>query len=121
MSKQSTQQQFLLLLRQPSAGPRPTPEEMQRIMERFMTWMKSMSDEGRVVATNGLEDSGKVLRGPGGLAVSDGPYPESKEIVGGYVLVTARDLEHACELARGCPGLDHRMVVEVRPVKQMHR
>ncbi|HSO41107.1 MAG TPA: YciI family protein [Labilithrix sp.] len=120
MTTPSKHPQFLLLLRQPHSGPHPSPAEMQAIMGRFMQWMKAMSDTGVVVGTNGLEDTGKVLRGPRGAAISDGPYAESKEIVGGYVLVTAENLEQAVELARDCPGLDHRMVVEVRPVKRMH-
>ncbi len=84
-----------------------------------MLWMKSMSDKGMVVATNGLAHTGKVLRGPRGAAavVSDGPYPESKEIVGGYVLITAASLEEAVAAARECPGLDYPMAVEVRPVQ----
>ena len=85
-----------------------------------MMWMQGMSAKGMVVGTNGLEHTGKVLRGPRGAAasISDGPYPESKEIVGGYVLIAADNLEQAVEAARDCPGLDYPMVVEVRPVKQ---
>jgi hypothetical protein len=64
-----------------------------------------------------LEVSGKILRGAGGETIIDGPYPEATEIVGGYVLITAADLNEAVAVARQCPGLDYRMAVEVRPVK----
>lgn len=117
MTTQSNKSQFLLLLRQPHEGPHPTPEEMQQIMGRFMAWMKGLSAAGAVVASNGLEDTGKILRGPRGGSVSDGPYVEAKEIVGGYVLISADNLEQAVKIARDCPGLDYRMAVEVRPVK----
>jgi len=119
MTTQSNKSQFLLLLRQPHAGPHPTPEEMQQIMGRFMEWMQGMSAKGIVAGTNGLEDTGKVLRGSRGASVTDGPFAESKEVVGGYVLISADSLSHAVEIARDCPGLDYRMAVEVRPVKLM--
>ena len=118
MTNESNKPQFLLLLRQPQVGPHPSPEEMQQIMARFMEWMKSMSAKGQVIGANGLEDTGKLLRGPRGASVTDGPYPETKEIVGGFVHITADSLDDAVEIARGCPGLDYRMVVEVRAIKQ---
>ena len=117
MTTESNKSQFMLLLRQPSEGPHPTPEEMQKIMARFMEWMKGMGAQGILVASNGLDDTGKVLRGPQGASMSDGPYPEAKEIVGGYVLITADNIGQAVAIARDCPGLDYRMAVEVRPVK----
>ena len=116
-STQREESQFLLLLLQPDSGPGPTPEELQHIMGRFMVWMKELRSKNIVVSTNGLESTGKILRGPRGATVTDGPYGESKEIVGGYILINARDLDHAVEIARGCPGLDHRLAVEVRPVR----
>src|ERR1051326_6490182 len=107
--------QFLLILRQPPGGA-PPPDELQKIMAEFGKWMKSMRDKGLVLATNGLHHTGVVLRGRRGTMMSDGPYPESKEIVGGYVLITAEDINQAIEGARDCPGLDNHMAVEVRPV-----
>ena len=107
--------QFLLLLRQPP-GPRPPPEFLDPIMVKFAAWMKGLQAKNLVIATNGLETTGKVLRGPRGATVTDGPYPESKEIVGGYVLIAAASEAEAIAAARDCPGLDHGMVVEVRPV-----
>ena len=115
MTTPSKKSQFLLLLRQPPGGP-PAPDELQKIMVQFAAWMKKMSDQGMVVGTNGLHHTGKVLRGPRGVSTTDGPYPEAKEIVGGYVLINADSLEAAVEAARDCPGLGYHMAVEVRPV-----
>ncbi|HVU34700.1 MAG TPA: YciI family protein [Opitutaceae bacterium] len=106
----------MLLLRQP-AGPVPPPEELQKIMVRFQTWMDGMMAKGMVVGTNGLDVTGKVLRGRRGASITDGPFAETKEIVGGYVLITAASLDEAVEAARDCPGLDYAMAVEVRPVR----
>lgn len=107
----------MLLLRQPTTGPGPTSDEMREIMDKFMMWMKGMADREMIVGTNRLDDHGIVLRGPGGSVSTDGPFAESKEIIGGYVLIQARSLAQAVEAARECPGLNHRMTVEVRSVK----
>ncbi|HEY8995179.1 MAG TPA: YciI family protein [Lacunisphaera sp.] len=109
--------QYLLLLHQPGTAS-PAPDELQRIMARFHTWMEALRAKDIVVGTNGLEPTGKVLREPGGVVVTDGPYAETKEVIGGYILINASSLDEAVEIARGCPGLDYRLAVEVRPVRR---
>lgn len=105
--------QYLLLLRH--GGTPPPPAELAQIMAKFKTWMDGIKARGEFVATNGLEFTGKVLRTGG--AVSDGPFIEAKEMVGGYIVVAARDLDHAIEIARDCPGLQRPGTnVEVRPI-----
>ena len=112
------QSEFMLLLHQPhGGGPGPTQEQLKQIMGRFNEWMSGMRAKGLVVGTNGLDVTGAVLRGPRGASMTDGPYSETKEIVGGYVVIKAANLNEAIELARDCPGLDYRMAVEVRPIK----
>ena len=119
MNEPSNKPQFLLLLHQPNSGTAgPTPEELEKIMARFGVWMQGLSARGMVVGTNGLENTGAILRGPRGASMTDGPFSEAKEIVGGYVLIRAENLQEAIEAARECPGLDYRMAVEVRPVKK---
>jgi hypothetical protein len=109
--------QFLLIVHQPGGGT-PPPSELQQIMARFKVWMDDLRAKGAALGSNGLDITGKVLRGHRGASITDGPYPEGKEIVGGYVLIQADNLEQAVEYARGCPGLDYPMAVEVRPVMQ---
>ena len=112
--------QFLLLFRHSQEGPDPTPAEMEQIMGKWMAWMKGMGARGQFAGANRLQETGRVLRGPGGKDVTDGPFAESKEIVGGYILVTAPDLAAATAIARGCPGLDlGSTIVEVRPVEPL--
>ena len=110
----------MLLLRQPN-GPPPASGDLAKIMDRFAAWMQGMKDQGMVISTNGLETTGKVLRGRRGATVTDGPFAEAKEIIGGYVLIAADDLEQAVEAARDCPGLDYAMAVEVRPINQRRK
>lgn len=105
---------YLLLLRH--SGIQPAPAELAQLMAKFKTWMDGIKARGEFVATSGLEFSGRVLRTHG--KVSDGPFAEAKEVVGGYVIVAARDLDHATTIAQGCPGLQQPgTTVEVRPVK----
>jgi hypothetical protein len=109
--------QFMLLLRQPHGdGPPPSGADLEGIMVHFRKWMADMEAGGHVLGTNGLAPAGKVLRRARGSMTTDGPLMEAKEIVGGYVLIEARDLEEAVELASACPGLNYAMAVEVRPV-----
>ncbi len=118
MSTQAKPSQFMLLLRQPQNEPGPTPEQLRQIMARFTDWMSAMNAKGIVAGNNGLEDTGKTLHGHRGATVTDGPYSETKEIVAGYILINAESLNHAVEIARDCPGLDYRLAVEVRPIRQ---
>jgi hypothetical protein len=116
MSQQSDPPQFMLLLRQAQSGPAPTAEELRHIMARFEHWINGLKAKGILVGNNGLENRSKILRSPRGASVTDGPFPETKEIVGGYIITTADDLDQAVEIARDCPGLDYQLAVEVRPV-----
>lgn len=116
MSTATPSPQFIFLLRHPPG--RPPAKELDEIMAKFSVWMKSLSERGEVAGTNGLGLDGKVLRGPGGAEITDGPYPEAKEIVGGYILINAPDLPAATAIARGCPGLGYGLVVEVRPIER---
>jgi hypothetical protein len=119
-AKTMSSPQYLLLLHQPNTGPGPTPAELEKIMGHFKTWMDGLYAKGIAAGTNGLEPVGKVLREPGGAVITDGPYAESKEIVGGYILINATSLDEAVAIARGCPGLNYRLAVEVRPVVNRH-
>lgn len=77
-----SQPKFMFLFRQPHGdGPPPSPEELEGIMVHFRNWMESMYAKGCVLGTNGLEVTGKVLRGSRGAMVTDGPLIEAKEIV----------------------------------------
>ena len=63
-------------------------------------------------------NEGKIISGAGGRFVTDGPFTESKEAIGGYFLICVDNLAEAIEIARQCPGLEHGAVVEIRPVAQ---
>lgn len=75
--------------------------------------MKKISQNDEPVPGLPLQPEGKVVSG-GGELITDGPFTEGKEIVGGYVLVEARDMDHAVELSKGCPIFEFDGTVEVR-------
>ncbi len=112
-------QRFLLLVRSPSDQPDPSPAEMEKIFGLWAEWMKGMKAKGQYLGGDKLADGGKVVRAKRGAAVTDGPYAESKEEVGGYFVVVADSLAQATDYAKGCPGLDFGTTVEVRPIEEM--
>jgi hypothetical protein len=91
---------------------------MQANMGKWMAWMKDLSAKGHFKAGEPLDKQGKVVRGRN-KDVTDGPYAEAKDVVGGYLVVTAKDLSEAVEMSRGCPIFETNGSVEVRPILQM--
>jgi hypothetical protein len=92
-----------------------TLEERQRISDQWMAWFNGLKSDGRAIAGNPLEREGKIVSGKN-RAVSDGPFAESKETIGGYFLLKVDSLDEAVAIAQECPGLPFGIRVEVRPV-----
>ncbi|HET7535516.1 MAG TPA: YciI family protein [Candidatus Didemnitutus sp.] len=107
---------FLFVFRLPQNMPNRTPEEMQQVLNAWMAWMQSLKTKGALHDVNRLEGNGQLVRGPRGGSVTDGPFAEAKEIVGGYMVVSAPTLADATNLAKDCPALASGGSVEVRPV-----
>lgn len=96
-------------------------DEMMRVIKEYGAWAAQMREAKRFVGGEKLtDDTGKVLRPKTGrIVVTDGPYAESKEIVGGYFTITAKDYDEACEIATDCPHLKYGGRVEVRQIHQL--
>jgi len=111
--------EFLYVYRNAQGGvEQQSPEEMQKIMQKWMTWMQGLEENGHIKDRgHPLEWVGKVVKGTS-KQVTDGPYAE-KDLVGGYSLVEAKDLSQATELSKGCPILERGGAVEVRPIMRM--
>ena len=107
--------QYLLLLHEDPASFRDvSPEDMQRIVARYAEWSAGLRAGGRIVGGQKLrEEGGRHVR-PGG-AVTDGPYAEGKEVLGGFFTVQADDYDGAVAIARDCPHLAYGWV-EVREI-----
>jgi len=110
--------EFVYLYR---GGERPdtSPQAMQEQMQKWVAWLSDLEKKGNLVNRGQpLENTGKLVRGKQ-KTVTDGPFAEAKDVVGGYTLVQAKDIAHAAELALGCPILAIGGDVEVRPVMKM--
>jgi hypothetical protein len=92
-----------------------SPEEMQQITDRWMAWFNGLKEQGTAVAGSPLETDGRIVSGKNGM-VSDGPFAEAKETIGGYFLLNVNTMDEAVAIARDCPGLPYGIRVEVRPV-----
>ena len=109
--------EFLFLYRGGEAER--SPEQMEQTMGRWMAWLKELGDKGHIRDQGQpLERTGKVVKGKR-KTVTDGPFPEAKDVVGGYTVIEARDLAQAVELSKGCPIFDADGAVEVRPVMKI--
>ena len=93
-----------------------SPEEMQKVASQWMAWFEGLKQQGKALAGSPLEFEGRTVSGANGRVVSDGPFAESKEAIGGYFLLKVQDLDEATAIAKGCPGLPFGVIVEVRPV-----
>lgn len=110
-------QPFLLLFRDaPGAYAAMSAEQRQQLMQQWNAWYDGLAAAGKVQHGHPLEGQGRVVSGARGEKITDGPFAESTEGVGGYFFLTVADLDEATAIARGCPSLAHGMTVEVRPV-----
>ncbi len=113
---------MLFLHESPSDFSKFSPEEMQKIVERYGAWSQSMAQSGKLAGGQKLKDEGgRVLaRKNGQTIVRDGPYSETKEMIGGFFILEAEDYREAEELARGCPHLEYGGRIEIREVDPIH-
>ena len=96
-----------------------SPTEMQQLMQKWVSWLKGLAEKGHIKDQGQpLERTGKLVTGKQ-KTVTDGPFAEAKDVIGGYTLVEARDLDQAVELSKGCPIFERDGAVEVRPVMKM--
>ena len=95
-----------------------SPEQMQAHMQDWQKWMGSIAAEGKLVGGEPLEKPGKTLV-DSGKKVIDRPLAEGKELVGGYLIMKADNLDEAVQLAKDCPGFEHNCSIEVREISQL--
>ena len=108
--------EFMLLFRGTDWYKAVSPEQTQKIAADWGAWYRQLTADGKVAAGSPLECSGKVVSGKGGHVISDGPFAESKEAIGGYFLLTVDTMDEAVTIAQQCPGLPFGLKVEVRQV-----
>ncbi len=112
--------EFLLLFRGGDAErTQLSPEQIQAHMKRWQDWIGGIAQKNILVGAQPLENGGKVLKGTS-KKLTDGPFMEGKEVLGGYVLLKANTIEEATEIAKGCPNLESESgTVEIREIGTM--
>lgn len=107
-------QYMLLLHADPSTWPKLSPEEMQQALEKYMAWTKKPFNIGSQRLAG---DPGRVIRSNSGQPrVTDGPYGETKEVLGGYYLIEAAGYDEAVSRSLDHPHLEYGGTIEVRQV-----
>lgn len=110
--------QYALIMRHEDGGKIASPEQMEIWMKQTMEWIGSIAAKNKFVGGTGLPfDGARVVRYNG--VVTNGPFGEIKETIGGFITVKADSFEEAVEFAKGCPVLQGEgNSVEVRKIAQ---
>jgi hypothetical protein len=112
--------EFLLIFRRDftPGEAQPSPGQLQAMMKDWQDWMGSIAAQNKLVNPgNRLAPDGQVVK-PGGI-VTNGPYVEIKEVIGGYIIIRAASINEASEISKGCPILSIGGNVEVRNIIPM--
>lgn len=118
MNTPAPRSDYLLLFRGTDWDKGLSPEEIQAVMNQLMAWFEGLHRQGKIKAGQPLGEEGRTVSGAKGRTVADGPFAESREAVGGYLILQADDLEDAVAIARTYPCLEYGGSVEVRPVAE---
>ena len=108
-------QEIMMLFRHvPDPSQQPTQAEIEASIKQWQDWIGGIAAQGKFVSTNQLSYEGKSLTADG--LISDGPYAELKEVIGGYIIVKVENWDEATEMAKGCPILAYGGKVEMRSI-----
>lgn len=91
-------------------------KEVKDYIQLWITWQVGLAEQGILVGGDPLKTTGKLVEGQNKI-VTDGPCIDANEMIGGYLLVNASDLDEAVEIAKGCPIFLEDGKVEVRPIQ----
>jgi hypothetical protein len=89
------------------------------VIRTWNDWMRGLAEKGILAGGDALQVSGKHVNGSKKV-VSDGLYAEGNEMVGGYLIVNAKDINDAVEISKGCPILDEEGSVEIRSIQKQN-
>jgi hypothetical protein len=112
-----TKMDYLLLFRGADWDKGLSAEQLQEAVGKTMAWFDGLFKSGRAKAGQPLGPEGKTVSGKN-ATVSDGPFVESKEVVGGYLWLQVADEAEAVAIAKSNPMLQYGTIVEVRPILQ---
>ena len=114
MSERPPQREYLLLSRG-QWDKTVASADIETAIAKFYTWYSSNVKSGRFKGGSRLSTEGAVVSKLGIL--TDGPFGESKEVIGGYWIIVARNLRQAAEIAAENPCLQYGLCFEIRPLE----
>jgi hypothetical protein len=113
MNEQYPTAEFLVICRGEWDGTL-LQKEKQNVIDQFYAWFDELVDQGKIKRGQRLTSQGNTIGEKG--AITDGPFGESKEVIGGYWFVLAQNLDEAAQIVKGDPCFDHGKLVEIRPL-----
>jgi hypothetical protein len=116
--KRQTQNGYMLLFRSDEWYEKISYDEIQNVISRNNTWIEELTAQGKAKPGHALQRKGATVSGKNGRIVSDGPFAESKEAIGGYLILNVETLEEAIAIAKSSPNLAYGTSIEVRPVAE---
>jgi hypothetical protein len=116
MSSTASKADFLLIFRNTQLEKRLSIDQMDEAMRQFSGWLDRWKQAGAIKAGQPLGNEGRTISGARSRVVADGPYPEAKEAIGGYVLVQAENMDEAVKIAAEWPLLAWDAFIEIRPL-----
>ena len=116
MNTETTTGEYILLFRGAHWDRGLSTDELQHAMDKVMEWFEGLNERGKIKGAQPLGGQGRVISGTDGRFVLDGPFTETKEAVGGYLVLQADSLNDAVEIAQSMPTLRYGISVEVRPI-----
>lgn len=91
-------------------------EELQKAVQQNKAWVERLVAQGKVKGGQALGRASATVSGHNKRTVSDGPFAESKEVIGGTLLLDVATMEEAIAIAKACPSLRYNTTIEVRPI-----
>jgi hypothetical protein len=112
------QKEYLLLWRDDGWYNRISAKELQNVMNRCQAWLDRLTEQGKAQKGQALEPKSTVISSKAGRVIADGPFAESKEAIGGYLLIQAESFDEAVAIAKTNPGLAYGSTIEVRQIAE---
>ena len=109
---------YMLLYRSDEWYNRLSHEELQTLMDQNKAWFERLTAQGKAKPGRALERRGAIVSGKNGRFVTDGPFAESKEAIGGYLVLDVETIDEAIAIAQSSPGLAYGGSIEVRPLAE---
>jgi hypothetical protein len=108
--------QYMLLFSDTGWYNKMSSAEIQKVIDQSKSWFEKLAASGKAKGGQALAREGAVISGKNQRVIFDGPFPESKEAIGGFMVLEAGSLSEAVAIAKTNPALSHGSTIEVRPL-----